>query len=213
MLDLVRKNVFNGKMSDKQMYGTQIIIDTYYAFLTGNSNIHELSYMLATAYHESNATMWPVVENLNYTTPERIKRVWPKRFKTAVDARPYVRNPIGLANFVYGDRNGNYQPNDGWDFRGRGVVQLTGRGNYQFATNRLAIDLVGNPDSALIPMVSAQILVIGMSGGWFTGYKTGDFFKTQIKPEMARQVVNPDNNGALIEGYYNKFLSSLPTFQ
>ncbi|MEX6691270.1 hypothetical protein QTN47_27420 [Danxiaibacter flavus] len=70
-------------------------------------------------------------ENMNYSTPERIMAIWPSRFKTVADAKPYVRNAQALANKVYGGRMGNNQPNDGYNFRGGGFMQLTGRESYE----------------------------------------------------------------------------------
>lgn len=69
-------------------------------------------------------------ENLNYTTPKRLCAVWPTRFKTEKAALPYVRNPEKLANLVYGDRLGNRGGNDGWIYRGSGMIQTTGRANF-----------------------------------------------------------------------------------
>ena len=69
------------------------------------------------------------VENMNYSA-ERIMQVWPSRFKTIAEAKPYARNPQLLANKVYGGRMGNTNPNDGWLFRGGGFIGLTGREVY-----------------------------------------------------------------------------------
>ncbi len=87
-------------------------------------------------------------ENMNYTTPRRLQVVWPKRFPTRDSALPYVRNPEALANSVYGGRLGNTQPGDGWTYRGRGLVQTTGRGGYRRLGKKLNIGLEENPDLA-----------------------------------------------------------------
>ncbi len=71
------------------------------------------------------------VENLNYSSASRIRAVWPSRFPTDESAAPYVRNPEALANKVYGGRMGNTEPGDGWNFRGHGPIQLTGRGMFE----------------------------------------------------------------------------------
>jgi len=73
-----------------------------------------------------------VVENLNYTSAARLCQIWPRRFKTEKSARPYVNNPKKLAIKVYGGRLGNNPApsTDGWDYRGGGMLQTTGRANY-----------------------------------------------------------------------------------
>ncbi len=95
--------------------------------------------------HES-AMLTRVEENLNYTNAARICAVWPKRFPTEQDAQPYVRNPVKLANKVYGGRMGNVEPGDGWDFRGRGLLQVTGRDNYRAVGKVLGMPLELQPD-------------------------------------------------------------------
>ena len=76
-------------------------------------------------------------ENLNYKTPKRLMAVWPGRFPTVDIAIQFVNNPKKLAEFVYGKRErdlGNVTAEDGWDFRGSGPIQMTGRRNITFFT-------------------------------------------------------------------------------
>jgi len=85
---------------------------------------------LAQAGHES-AEFTILKENLNYTA-ESLHRVWPSRFPTLESAQPYHKNPEKIANKVYANRMGNKDEHsgDGWKYRGRGAIQLTGHDNY-----------------------------------------------------------------------------------
>lgn len=85
-------------------------------------------------------------ENLFYTTVDRLKAVWPSRFKTDSAALPYLRNPQKLANFVYGGRLGNKKPGDGWKYRGSGLKQTTGFTNFQIVQTETGIPSVADPD-------------------------------------------------------------------
>lgn len=86
-------------------------------------------------------------ENLHYRTAKRLKQVWPKRFPTEALAKPFLHNPQGLANLVYNGRMGNrLNTNDGHDFRGRGLLQLTGRDAYKHLSTVMKLDLLATPD-------------------------------------------------------------------
>jgi putative chitinase len=88
------------------------------------------------------------VENLNYST-RGLQTTFKKYFPTEMLAEQYQRNPEKIANYVYANRmgNGNVQSGDGWKFRGRGALQLTGRNNYiQFAKSLRMPDILINPD-------------------------------------------------------------------
>jgi putative chitinase len=84
---------------------------------------------IAQCAHESlNFTI--MEENLNYRA-ETLDKIFPKYFvKAGRKAADFAKQPEKIANIVYGGRMGNTQPGDGWRFRGRGVIQLTGRDNY-----------------------------------------------------------------------------------
>lgn len=85
------------------------------------------------------------VEDLNYSA-ERLCQVWPKRFPSLEIAAPFASNPRALANSVYGGRNGNVAgSNDGWAFRGRGLIQLTGRELYGEIAKATGLDLIAHP--------------------------------------------------------------------
>jgi putative chitinase len=85
-------------------------------------------------------------ENMNYTAA-RIPQVWPSRFHSEAEALPFAHNPQALANNVYGGRMGNRPgTNDGYDFRGRGLSQVTGREGYQKLSAKVGLDLLSNPE-------------------------------------------------------------------
>lgn len=104
-------------------------------------------------------------ENLYYSTPQRIQAVWPSRFRSITSARPFAKNPEGLANKVYGGRRdlGNTETGDGWTFRGRGYIQLTGRANYTTFGDLIGVDLISNPDAATEPEVAWQLATAYMA--------------------------------------------------
>lgn len=100
------------------------------------NTINRLAGFLAQCGHES-AGFTILKENLNYRAESLIK-VFPKYFKTLVEAKQFEKNPEKIANRIYGGRMGNgpEASGDGYKFRGRGAIQLTGRENYtKFATS------------------------------------------------------------------------------
>jgi putative chitinase len=114
-----------------------------------------IAHFMAQVLHESGGLMIQF-ENLNYSA-DRLPMVWPSRFSPTgpLDPDAYAHNPQKLANEVYGGRMGNTDPDDGFTFRGRGLLQLTGKDSYREATARLraispdAPDLVANPDEVI----------------------------------------------------------------
>jgi len=102
--------------------------------------------LLAEVGHESGG-LARVVENLNYSA-QGMMRAWPARFPTIESAHYYEPSPERLANFVYANRMGNgpYASGDGWRYRGRGPIQITGVDNYRKMGKALGLDLVENPD-------------------------------------------------------------------
>lgn len=106
---------------------------------------------LAQVGHESGG-LTRLVENLNYSAAG-LAATWPARFRSS-DGRPsalaeqIARKPEQIANAVYGGRMGNGPPasGDGWRYRGRGLIQLTGRANYTEAGKALGVDFVAQPE-------------------------------------------------------------------
>lgn len=100
-------------------------------------------------------------ENLNYRA-EALQKLWPKRFD-AEKAQACARNPKLIANTVYSNRMGNRDEasGDGYRFRGRGCIQLTGHANYYHAGQACGVDFVMEPDLVATPQYAA------MTAGWF----------------------------------------------
>ena len=129
-----------------------------------------LAHFMAQVLHESGG-LTIQFENLNYSA-ERLPKVWPSRFQPKGPLNPaeYAHNPQKLANEVYGGRMGNSGPNDGFTYRGRGLMQLTGKDSYQEATTILrkgspqAPDLVANPDE----VIGAQWSLAIAAAEWFS---------------------------------------------
>jgi len=92
-----------------------------------------------------------MTESLNYRA-ERILEVFPSRFPTLQSAIPFAHNERALGNKVYNGRMGNVTgTDDGFNFRGRGCLQITGRESYDKIGSSLGLDLVNNPDSVNAP--------------------------------------------------------------
>jgi putative chitinase len=106
--------------------------------------------------HVESAGLTRFWEDLNYSA-KRLCAVWPGRFPSRALAQPFARNPEALAEKVYGGRMGNVRPGDGYRFRGRGLIQLTGRANYEHFAQVLGIELAHDPDLAAEPETACLI--------------------------------------------------------
>lgn len=107
---------------------------------------------LAQIGHES-AQLNRIEENLNYSA-QALRKVFPKYFRTPQEASSYAHHPERIANRVYGNRmgNGSEESGDGWKFRGRGLIQITGRDNYVSMSALMGKDLTVWPDALLMPL-------------------------------------------------------------
>ena len=204
----VARSLQGGKLDQVQVESLDAILLAWDKY--GDGDNRKLSYILATALHESNFR--PITENLTYTSAARLMQVWPSRFPTVESAKPYVKSAQKLANLVYGGRMGNDEKNDGWTYRGRGFVQLTGYANYEKFNKLIGESLSGYPDLAQRPEYAARILVVGLMKGMFTGKKLGDYINASKTDYInARATVNGDvkANGAKIAGYADRFEDAL----
>lgn len=104
-----------------------------------------------------------LVENLHYSSAMRLRYVFPTHFATDDEALPYVENPQATANHVYASRlgNGPEASGDGWKYRGRGLIQLTGRDEYAAYGKYKQLPTESHPEMLELPQYAAD------SAGWF----------------------------------------------
>lgn len=121
---------------------------------------NRLAHFLAQCAHES-GNFRLVRENLNYSGDALLK-IFPRHFKTRTDVVDYARRPERIANRVYANRigNGPEDSGDGWRFRGRGYIQLTGRSNYAAFARAVVDDVLEVPE-----LVAVRYPIL--SAGWF----------------------------------------------
>lgn len=114
-----------------------------------------LAHFMAQIEHESG--LKPISENLNYSKAG-LRKVFSKYFNSDEDAQNYARKPEKIANRVYADRmgNGDEKSGEGWKYRGRGFIQITGKSNYFRLHIDTDLDCVKNPD-LLLEEVNAMI--------------------------------------------------------
>jgi putative chitinase len=123
----------------------------------GITNKLRMAHFLAQCAHES-ANFTALKENLNYSA-DGLRKIFPKYFPTIDFATKYARQPEKIANRVYASRmgNGDELSGEGYKFRGRGFIQLTGKSNYQAFSTFIGEDCVANPDlvATKYPLASA----------------------------------------------------------
>lgn len=125
------------------------------------NNKKRIAAFLAQIAHESGSFNF-TIENLNYSV-DGLRKIFPKYFPTQEFASQYARKPEKIANRVYANRmkNGDEASGDGFKFRGRGLIQLTGRDNYTRFAEALGISL----DDTIAYLETPNGAVV--SAGWF----------------------------------------------
>jgi len=118
------------------------------------STPQRLAAFIAQCGHESDSFRF-MEENLNYKA-ESLCRTWPSHFNEE-NASEYAHNPEKIANRAYANRmsNGDEESGDGWNYRGRGWLQTTGKAGYEQLSDATQIDFVSNPDAVATPEGSA----------------------------------------------------------
>lgn len=142
----------NGKLPQAVLNELPLVMEKF-----GISNSNRLAHFLSQVAHES-GNFKLVNENLNYSS-NGLMAIFKKYFPTEALAIAYQRKPEKIANKVYGSRmgNGDEASGDGYKFRGRGYIQLTGKDNYKAFSDFIGEDCVANPDLVAIkyPLTSA----------------------------------------------------------
>ena len=119
---------------------------------------NEIAMFLAQTTHESN-NYKRLEESFNYR-PERLFEVFKKRVGTIEKAKELCsKGAKAIGDFVYGGRLGNAK-DEGYKYRGRGIIQLTGKNNYKYYGDKLNIDLVNSPDLAKEPNIAIEIALL-----------------------------------------------------
>lgn len=144
---------------------------------------------VAQCAHES-AGFSRLEENLKYTG-NGLRRVFPKYFPTDELARQYELQPQKIANKVYGNRMGNgpEESGEGWKYRGRGLIQLTGKNNYIKCGRDIGLDLANNPD--LLLYVSGAI----KSALWYWKKNELNHYADEEDIEGMTKIINGGFNG------------------
>ncbi|GEP00609.1 glycoside hydrolase family 19 protein [Methylobacterium haplocladii] len=177
-----------GALAQSQVDGVNRLLDAFFLHALILDRRH-LAYILATSFHETGRRMLPVREGFAVSD---------------ASARAAVARLLASGRI---SRNYALPNAAGRSFYGRGDVQLTHEDNYRKMGALLGLDLAGNPDLALLPDVSAQILIEGVTRGLslkgdFTGRALEDFIAgSRCDYVGARRTVNGTDKAALIAGY------------
>ncbi|PAA01282.1 glycoside hydrolase family 19 protein [Pseudomonas fragi] len=142
---------------------------------------------IAQVGHESSHLV-RLVENLNYSA-DALRKTWPSRFNAEL-ATTVARKPEQIANIAYGNRMGNTTPGDGWKYRGRGLIQITGKNNYRACGEALGLDLIAQPELLEEPQHAC------MSAAWFWATNGLNTLADAGKFDAITQRINGGQNGA-----------------
>jgi putative chitinase len=144
-------------------------------------------------------------ENLNYSA-DALRRVFGKYFPTDAEAQKYARQPERIANRVYANRmgNGSETSGDGWKYRGRGLIQLTGKDNYAAFATQNKNNALQNPDLVAEPEMAVE------SAGWFWATnRLNQLADTGDVKAVTRRINGGFNGLADREAKYNKLMKIL----
>ena len=127
-----------------------------------NTPIRQAAFIGQCAHESANFKI--LQENLNYSA-EGLMKTWPSRFPTKEVADQYARQPAKIAGKVYNGRLGNTSEEEASKFLGRGLIQLTGKENYDNCGKALSVDFISEPHLLAEPNYAC------LSAGWFWNKK------------------------------------------
>lgn len=152
--------------------------------------------------HESGGLKF-VSENLHYRASS-LMAVWPSRFPNADVANAYAMQPEKIANRAYCDRmgNGDEASGDGWKYRGRGLIQLTGKDNYAAFSMKCDNEALTKPELVAEPDLAAE------SAGWFWSTRNLNNYADEGNVEGMTRRINGGTNGLDDrQAHYDKLMS------
>jgi len=195
LFDGIRKTLATGGLNQGQVNGIEILLEEGES---RNFNTEWIAYVLATAWHETGATMQPVRETFASSDKQAISRL----------TSAWKKGKLKVSQDYW---SGGYF--------GRGYVQLTHEYNYKKMGDWLGLDLVNKPSLALDPKVAAKIIYEGMLKGMFTGKKLPDYLDGIDEPEAedlreytaARYIVNGKDRAKQVGQYAVRFEDALRT--
>lgn len=181
-----------GPFRESQVSGTRFLLTSP---IVQGALDSQLAYMLATTWHETAFTMQPIAE---YGGPAYANA----RYDSVLGSTP--------ARKARARQMGNTAKGDGYKYRGRGYVQLTWKINYIKFSELLGVDMVADPDLAMVPENAIRVMVYGMRDGLFTGAKLSTFVDgTKTNFTSARKVINGVDKATTIAQYATKFLKCI----
>ena len=188
-----RQTLFGGVLRQHQVEGMTALLDLWQARLPAGDP-RWLAYMLATAHHETGATMLPVRETFAASDARAI----------AILDAAFRRGRLPWVSAPYWRRDA-----DGKSWLGRGLVQLSHKANYAKMTEITGIDLLAHPERAMELAVAAEILFVGMKKGSFTGRKLAGYFCPGREDWLgARRIINGRDRAAKVAGHGRLYLAA-----
>lgn len=185
LFNYLRKAPFGGRLTREQVKGTESILDAFNRRYP-DADKRWIAYTLASVFHETGARMAPVRETFADSDRQAIRRL----------DNAFAQGKLGQVSTPYW--------REGWF--GRGQIQITWEDNYIVLDEATGHPIHAKPDLMLDYEVSADVAVVGMVEGLFTGAKLSDFFNEEDDdPVNARRIVNGTDRAELIAKYYRDF--------